>query len=127
MSRVSARIFRATVWGALASLVMACGDTRSEGDCLTDFDCESDQLCGGAGHCLLCANCDRGRVGTCTAPAFPLDRDPDTIRLEDAGGGDLLVYVYQCPGATSEYRYLRSAGEACFDPEPNLSDGCGLN
>ena len=76
--------------------------------------------------CLLCTNCDRGRVGTCTAPAFPVDTTPDTIRLEDDGGDDLLIYVYRCAGGSSEFRYRREAGEACFDPEPSVTDGCEL-
>ncbi len=104
----------------------ACGDSRPDGACLTDFDCEPQQLCGTAGRCLECLNCERGRVGTCLGPVFPLDAAPDTIRLEESGGGDLLIYVYGCDGATSEFRYLRGPDEACFNPQPSVRDGCDL-
>ncbi|MBN2496948.1 MAG: hypothetical protein JXR96_20320 [Deltaproteobacteria bacterium] len=112
---------------AASLLALACGQTtRPDGACVSDYDCEPDQLCGADRHCLLCTNCDRGRVGTCMAPVWPLDRQPDEIFVEPSIDGDVLVYSYACEGAWSDYRYTRLAEEACFETEPHVDDDCGF-
>ncbi len=111
----------------LAACLAACGQvTTPDGSCLTDFDCEPDQLCGLQGVCLLCSNCERGRVGTCTVPVFPGEREPDSAWLEPGGDGEVLVYAYSCDQGATEYRYSRGPDDECFDPEPTVSDECGL-
>ena len=86
----------------------ACGSTSTpDGSCYTDFDCEADQLCGREGVCLLCDNCARGRIGTCLAPVFPIEREPDSIRLDPQGENEVLVYLYTCSAGSSEFRYTR--------------------
>ncbi len=117
-----ARVWCLLCFGCLA----ACGQTIPDGTCLTDFDCQVDQLCGSQGMCLLCLNCQRGRLGTCTVPAFPIAREPDAVRIEASGLDERLVYRYDCASGESEFSYLRRAGQACFDPQPSAFDGCGL-
>ena len=111
------------VWLAIAGA--GCGDPGPDGSCTTDFDCESDQLCGEPGRCLTCVNCDRGRVGTCTAPVWPEAGAPGGIWMESAGTDEVLVYAYDCPGGQVLYRYTRDAGERCFEKTPSVDDGCG--
>ena len=110
--------------GCLGLVLAGCGAVTEDGSCTTDFNCPADQLCGLEGVCLLCDNCDRGRVGTCTAPRFPEEQPPDAVRLEATDDADLLLYVYGCPGGERSYRYRRPNGEPCFEPEPRLDDGC---
>lgn len=114
-------------WLMVAGMLAAgCAGSGPDGSCVTDYDCEADQLCGTAGRCLLCDNCDRGRVGTCTAPAWPRSGPPDAIRLESREDRDMLTYLYRCEAAETSYRYDRLTGWACFDPEPRVDDGCGF-
>jgi len=111
----------------LAACLAACGQVSTpDNSCLTDFDCEPDQLCGLQGVCLLCSNCERGRVGTCTVPVFPGGQEPDGVRLDSDDFGEVLVYMYFCDQGVTEYRYVRGPGDECFDPEPTVSDECGL-
>ena len=111
----------------LALWMGACGSTSTpDGSCYTDFDCEADQLCGREGVCLLCDNCDRGRIGTCLGPIFPISREPDSIRLDPQGENEVLVYLYTCSAGSSEFRYTLRVSEDCFDPDPHVSDGCDL-
>jgi len=114
------------IFMAAATLGAAgCGGTP-DGSCYTDFDCEPDQVCGLEGYCLLCENCQRGVVATCTAPAWPLDRIPDSIRIESYPDREKLIYVYDCDGPTTEYRYHRVTGERCFESTPHVADDCGF-
>ena len=110
----------------LALVLSACGGTTPDGSCVTDYDCEFDQLCGHEGFCLACDNCQRGWVGTCTAPVWPLERQPDSVWIEASMDGDVLVYGYQCESTTSEYRYVRAEGEDCFSTEAGVRDLCGF-
>lgn len=110
---------------SVALFVGACGSSP-DGACYTDFDCETDQVCGLEGRCLLCANCQRGVISTCTAPAWPRPEAPEEIRIEPFSDQERLIYVYACPGATTEYRYHRVTGERCFETDPYIDDGCNL-
>ncbi len=110
---------------ALALAVCACGN-GPDGSCYTDFDCETNQVCGLAGMCLQCTNCERGQVGTCTAPVWPRETAPDSVRIDTLSDRERLIYAYTCPGALTEYRYHRINGERCFERIPHVDDGCGL-
>ncbi len=116
------------VFGGLLLFVcllgLGCTPATPDGTCLTDYDCEFYQLCGMGGYCLACDNCQRGWVGTCTAPVWPLEREPNSVWMEASIDGDVLVYGYDCESATSEYRYTRPEGEACFASEPGVRDLC---
>lgn len=118
--RLAAVCLMAGVWTA------GCTGAGPDGSCVTDYDCEPEQLCGTRGTCLLCTNCDRGRVGTCTAPAWPFPDPPDEIRIESREDRDMLFYLYHCEGGASSYRHDRLADQTCFDPAPRVDDGCGL-
>ncbi len=114
-------IMLAAVWFA------ACGSFTPDGDCIDDFDCEPDQVCGLGGVCLLCENCQRGVVSTCLVPAYPQAYPPDSVRLESRSDRDCLIYIYRCQGGFTEYRYDRLNDRRCFDPNFRVeADGCGL-
>jgi hypothetical protein len=102
-----------------------CGSSP-DGDCYTDFDCEEDQVCGLGGKCLLCENCQRGVISTCTAPAWPRPGAPEEIRIDSYPDQERLIYLYTCPGAVTEYRYHRTIGERCFETDPYVDDGCNF-
>ncbi len=107
------------------SIVASCGSSP-DGSCYTDFDCDIDQVCGLNDMCLLCSNCERGQVATCTAPVWPRPGPPDSIRIEPFNDREKLIYVYSCSGATSEYRYHRVNGERCFETTAHVDDGCNF-
>jgi hypothetical protein len=108
--------------------LVACGEgSTPDGNCVDDFDCEPDQVCGLSGICLLCDNCQRGIVGSCTVPAYPQPRAPDSIWRESLGDRECLHYIYRCEGNLTDYRYDRLTGARCFEREPGrVEDGCGL-
>ena len=117
---------KVTVLILVSVLLAACGESTPDGDCIDDFDCEPDQVCGLSGVCLLCDNCQRGVVGTCTVPAYPQPYPPDSVRLDPHADRECLIYIYSCQGNVTEYSYDRLTDRRCFDPNFRVEDGCGL-